>query len=487
MRAMKTLTDIALATIEAHDLIPRGSVVVAMVSGGADSIAMLRVLAREAIEREWSLSVLHINHLLRGAESDGDERFVVDACERMGVPCTVVRYDVAELAHDEGLNLEDAGRRVRYRFAHDELGARCDAVGLPRTRGRIATAHTLDDRVETFLMRVLEGTGAGGLASIRHARGEIVRPLLECAREDVRSALRAEGIEWREDASNSDTTRKRAWLRHDVVPLLEGANPRLREALMRTMDITAAEDDLLGDMARAFVRDFAEAREGEVVFERAMMCTLSRAMARRTVREALAVAFPDDGRIELEHVDAVVDGMACDDFVRDLSGGLRAFTEYGRLVVARPGDAPALAPTLLEVPSTLDMGAAGRLSASGVQAGDVSGAPLSVVIDRAALRGQLVVDRVRPGDRIQPLGMEGSRKVSDVLVDAKVPARHRGLVPVVRDGEDVVWVGGVRLSEKYRLGPGTASVIRLTWEPGEWWLRTGVDDDKTTGPCEDLQ
>ena len=187
-------------------------------------------------------------------------------------------------------------------------------------------------------------------------------------------------------------------------------------------------------------------------------------MLRRTVREALFSAFPEASRLEAEHVDAIVAGMGDERFARDLPSGLRAETEYDTLVVVRADETPrAVAPSLLMIPGTADLGDAGWICAEEVASDDVAGTPESVVIDASEISDPLVVDGVRPGDRMRPFGMEGTRKLSDLLVDAKIPRRDRPATPVVRDSERIVWLAGVRMSEEYRVGPRSARAIRLTW------------------------
>lgn len=474
---MPKLPDSAQTLVRDYDMLPEGAVALALVSGGADSIALLELLALGAVGSVDSLEVLHVNHLLRGEESDADEAFVVARCSELGVACRSVRFDVAAYAADEGLNLEDAGRRVRYRFADEAADELCELAAHPASAARIAVAHSLDDRIETFFMRAIAGAGAGGLASIAPVRGRVVRPLLGTSRAQIRDWLRSRGVTWREDASNRDTERVRALVRHELIPLAESVNPRFRETLARSMDLLADDDELLTEMATAFARDFAEIDPiaGEVAFDRALMRSLSRPMARRTVRAALALALPEASRLEFAHVDAVTQGFADDAFARDLSQGLRAASEYGKMIVTRVGgETPSVAPTLLSIPGIVDLGEAGRVSASVVSPDDVSGTPESVVIDSTSLGDSLVVDRARAGDRMRPLGMEGTRKLSEMLVDAKVPRRNRALVPVVRDGERVVWLAGVRMSEEYRVGPTTISAVRLEWTDGN--LKPGRGD-----------
>lgn len=455
-------------------MFPPQTCVVALVSGGADSTALLRLLAGDSLLGEQaaagespSLSVLHVNHMLRGAPSDGDEAFVEGLCRTLGIEFVAVRYDVASYATHEGLNLEDAGRRVRYRFAEEELDARCDRAGIARTAGRIATGHTLDDRIETFFIRVITGAGSGGVSSIAPVRGRIVRPLLDCERGDVRAWLREIDQAWREDETNLDTRRLRALIRQEVVPTAESINPSFRRTLARTLDLLSDDDALLDEMAEAFSHDFADADSdtGRVAFNRGSMATLSRPMARRTIRIALLRAFPDASRLEFAHVEALVDGLATEAFARDLPEGLSAYNEYGRMVVARGGTAaPFVAPGLLELPGAVDLGDAGSITASEEDLANLAGSAESVVIDATGVSGPLVVDGVRPGDRMRPLGMEGSRKLSDLLVDAKVPRRDRGNTPVVRNGECIVWLAGVRMSEEYRVTPTTRRAVRITWQ-----------------------
>lgn len=461
---MTLLSDTARATVARFDMLPTDAPVLVMVSGGADSVSLLDLFAAGEFG-ERAVRVLHVNHLLRGAAADEDEAFVVATCNDAGVPCRTVRYDVAAYAGSFGLNLEDAGRRIRYRFADEELEALCEEHGCSPARGRIAVAHTLDDRIETFFMRAIAGAGTGALGSIAAVRGRVVRPLIECERPAVRAHLRERGVAWREDATNADTSRARALVRAELLPVAERLNPAFRANLARTMDLLADDDALLSNMASTFARDFAEVSEGRVVFGRDWMRTLERTMARRTVREALATAFPDAGRLDSAHIEALVDGLADDAFARDLPGGLRAQVEYDKMAVSYGEAEPVgVAPRLLTLPGIADLGSAGRIVAVPVSALDTSGCADSVVIDATGVTGELTVDGVRPGDRMRPLGMDGTRKLSDMLVDEKVPRRLRPEVPVVRDGDRIVWVAGVRMSHEYRITDSTARAYRLTWE-----------------------
>jgi len=477
---MGSLPDIARATVAEHDMLSPGAPVVVLVSGGADSMALLRLFAAGEFGEELCLSVLHVNHLLRGSESDADEAFVVESCVELGVPCRAVRVDVATYSAEAYLNLEDAGRKVRYRLAAEEADTRAAEHGLKPRAARIAVAHTLDDRIETFLMRLLSGAGAGGLASIRHVRGRIVRPLLDVPRAGVRAWLtEQDGAIWREDVSNIDITRMRARIRHELVPVLVGIEPALYTTLARTMRVLADEDALLSEMATAFAGDFAAegTEEGEVALDRAKMLTLSPAMRRRTIRAAVQDTFAEAAsRLESEHVEAIAAGLAEDGFARDLPGGLRAFLEYDRICIAHRGERPlAVAPCLLPIPGVAELGRIGSIVAEEADPDDTTGGAFNVVVDVGETTA-LTVGPSSPGERMRPLGMSGTKKLSDLLSEEKIPSRKRSGVPVVRDGERVVWLAGVKMSDEYKVTPHTRRAVRLTLQAGDGFPRRSVSD-----------
>jgi tRNA(Ile)-lysidine synthase len=413
-----------------------------------------------------ALSVLHVDHRLRGGESDQDAEFVRDLCGALGVPCRIASVDVAAFADEHGLNLEDAGRQVRYAGAARELEKRCVQSGAELASGRIATAHTFDDRVETALMRLAQGTGAGGLTSLAYRRGAIVRPLLDCTRADVLAYLSEQGQAWREDASNADTSRVRARIRAGLMPALRSVNPRFDESMARTLTVIGDEDSFLDELAQKAAGEVSREAGSGVSVDRASTVALPRVLQRRVLRLLIRDAFEDASRLEFDHIEAVCDGLGDPAFVRDLPDGLRAFAEYGRLIICRRDERTSpFVGGMLPVPGKIDLGEAGTLTASTSGPAEPDVDPRVAVLDAEALGGPLTVGPVSPGDRMRPFGMDGSRKLSDILVDAKVPARRRPLVPIVRDGERIVWVAGVKSSEDYRIGPDTRRTVRLQWEP----------------------
>jgi tRNA(Ile)-lysidine synthase len=191
-------------------------------------------------------------------------------------------------------------------------------------------------------------------------------------------------------------------------------------------------------------------------------------MARRTIRRALIETFPEASRMEAEHVEVLLEGLGDSSFARDLPWGLRAFGEYDTMVISRTdARTSTVAPSLLSVPGITALGEAGTISAEIADPTDITGSASSIVFDAGRVSGELTVDGPRPGDRMRPLGMQGTRKVSDLLVDAKVPKRARAAVPVVRDGERIVWLAGVRMSDEFRVTPETEKAVRLEWQSSQ--------------------
>ena len=229
----------ALCALRQYSLFSQGDRIAVGVSGGADSVALLRFLAALRPQFGWDLVVCHIHHGLRGAEADRDECFVRALAEQLGLPCAVSRIDAAALALRDHISVEEAGRMARYAFFAQTAGE----------GGRIATAHTLDDSIETVLMNLVRGTGLRGLCGIPRIRGNIVRPLLDCTRAEVEDYLGTLGQPYCTDSTNltDDYTRNR--IRHDILPRLCALNPNFPGAMARMLPRLAAQQALTDCLA----------------------------------------------------------------------------------------------------------------------------------------------------------------------------------------------------------------------------------------------
>lgn len=485
--------------------------VVLMVSGGADSTALLvmactskldimdgRGPARIARER---IHVLHVNHHLRGEASDADEEHVRGLCERYGVPLCVEHASFTEL---NGQNLEAAAREVRYTAARRYIRELCQEAGCPRTAARIVTAHTASDRAETFFMNAIKGAGPAGLSSIPRRRNIIVRPLIDLTHEELCRYLEVAGIAWREDESNQDTSYLRNFVRHRVIPVARERNENLARNVGAACDILGDEDAFMAHLAATALRSCTRRQqEGLVVLDAARVAAAEVAIARRMVR--LAVKQLDaEARLEMRHVESVLRCVAAGEGSLTLPGNIDARIEFGTLAlrtasarehlvagwIAVPGRMPLANGAVLEaslerIPAGTDAVALAREAAASSPAGGsvayVDAAALGYAerdlvrlkesgssLPAESLGARLWVDAPAPGDLLCPLGMHGrSKKLSDLLGEEKVPVAERPLVPVVRTapGGSVVWVGGIRLDDRFKCTAASKVLVKLVIHP----------------------
>ena len=339
-----------------------GAPVVLMVSGGADSTALLlmactgaldlddgRGVARIARER---LHVLHVNHHLRGAASDGDEAFVRDLCARHGLPLCVEHASFTEL---NGQNLEAAAREVRYAAARRYVRELSAEAGTPRSAARIVTAHTASDRAETFFMNAIKGSGAAGLSSIPRRRNIIVRPLLDRTHEELVRYLEVAGQTWREDESNRDTSYLRNFIRHRLMPLAEERNANVARTVGAACDILGDEDAFMSQLAAKALRSCVRRQEkGLVVLDAARLAAAEVAIARRMVRQAVKQLVPG-ARLEMRHVEEVLACVAAGEGSLTLPEGIDARIEFGTLALRTPLAREAVSAGWLSVPGRMPL------------------------------------------------------------------------------------------------------------------------------------
>ena len=436
--------------------------VVAAVSGGSDSVAMLLILHELAAHGEVVLAGLaHLNHQIRAAEADGDAAFCRDLAARLGVPAFMSEADVPALASQESVSLEVAGRHARQRFF--------SGIVQSGKADRVAVAHTRDDQAETVLLRLTRGAGALGLSGMVPRRGPLVRPVLDATRRELQDFLRARGDAWREDATNLDLSNPRNLVRHRVLPTLRQINPQADAALARAADLLRTDADLLETLANAaFVQNVdVDADNNSVVIRAAGLAKLPAALGTRVARYALETANPSRsyGIEEAQHLCAFAAGG-----VADAVAGIEMERLAAKVVLTKrePGEVPTVVSfeLKLSIPGTVEAPhQAWAITAEGPLAvpADIDRGARSVVVDAGELGDHLIVRTRRPGDRLQPLGAPGRRKVQDVLVDRKVPRDDRDRMAIVTTQKgQIVWVAGEALAEPFRVTPLTKSVVVLT-------------------------
>ena len=488
--------------------------VILMVSGGADSMALLHMAVTEPLDlgdgtglahvTQERLHVLHVNHLLRGADADADQHFVQETCDSLGIPCTALRVDVAKFAQERDGNVEEIGRRVRYDAARELAQKLCAEQRVSRQKAKILTAHTADDRAETFMMNVMRGSGMSGLASIPRHRGLIYRPLLDYTHDQLKDWLKARGLYWHEDATNTDTHYLRAYMRHNVLPLLKARNPLLVQTVCKIADLMTDEDDYLETKAARKLRQITLRKsESSLVLDALKLSSTDVVIARRVVRIVARQLIPE-AWLEFKHVDAVLEAVAAGVGVANLPQNLEARVRLGTVTfsftgaarsaigavaaVAASGEPAGTVPAAatfgehLAVPGTLELADGRVLSArilpvehgfdvvSYATAHSQEWLGESVLLDARACGvdpvhgGSLWVSGPEAGDTMQPLGMHGqSKKISDLLGEAGVPVESRSMMPIVRTNirGHVVWVAGIRPDERVKCTQDTKQLLEL--------------------------
>lgn len=446
--------------------------VVAAVSGGSDSVSLAFVLRDLAARGDVVLAGLaHLHHHIRGAEADADAAFCRALADRLGVPAVIGDANVPDEAAEHGVSIELAGRHARQRFFREALASvRAE---------RLATAHTRDDQAETVLLRLTRGAGSSGLTAMAPRREHLIRPLLEMSRGELQGYLRAMQESWREDVTNADQEIPRNRIRHGVMPQLRAINAQADAALARAAELLRADDEFLEKLANAaFVRSVeveepgAHGAQGALSDVRVTLRTeeflkLPLAVARRVARYALETANPAR-TYGLEEADALYRALATGTGGNIPGLGVERFGAGAVLINRVPGvpGVPEVLEFQLDIPGRITAQHGGwTVSAQGPmpRPASIASDANQVSVDAARIGSRLIVRGRRPGDRLQPLGAPGRKKVQDVLVDRKVPRDDRDMLPIVTtETGDIVWVAGQVLADPFRVTPLTTSVVVLT-------------------------
>ncbi len=445
--------------IEKNHMLTRGCHVVAGLSGGADSVCLLYLLREMAPEWQLTLEAVHVNHLLRGEEAMADARWVEALCGRLDVPLTVEETDVAALAKDEGLSVEEAGRQARYEC----FQRRADL--WKKTNGgsvRIAVAHHSSDNCETVLMHLFRGAGLRGLGGIPPVRGQIIRPLLCVTREEIRQWLTDRQISWREDRTNADTAYARNFIRHKVVaPVEEAIQPRLTEHVSRTADMLRQLNGYVERQARQFVSrhcdliyDLPGAVKGVRIHNSAFSVT-DRALRPYVIQAAAdraGISAKDWTYGHYEAVAALFQKETGD--ILDLPGDAQAGCAAGEvwMVKGRLASLP-MEPVEVTVPGSYTLLQAGERWHFRLEPAEKfeifkenCKTPYTKCFDYDKIKKSLWLRSRREGDYMLLPAGRGRQKLQDYMVNEKIPRWQRDHIPLLACGDMVLWVASGKSS-----------------------------------------
>lgn len=455
-------------TIQKYRMLEPGDGVVVGVSGGPDSVMLCHVLHRLRDRCGLSLTVAHLNHGIRGAEAARDARFVERLARGLGLPYVVQEQDVPAYCRERSRSLQEAAREVRYRFL--------EAVRVNAGAVKIALGHNADDQAETVMLWLLRGAGLKGLGGMPPVRsGIIIRPLIETTREEIETYLRAKGIAFVRDSSNRKDAYVRNRLRRQVFPLLKKHfNPQLVKSLVSTASIISMENEYLEAVAHNKLTSIVASKTAaSAVIDCTRFTCLPPVLRLRCLRSILEEIRGDLLGIGAEHLYALAAVMTGGEPHKALKlpGGLRAERSYRFLTLTtRPAAAPAaFSHQFASLPAQAVIAEIGKrllFTLVPVCRGvPPDRRPWVACLDAGKAVMPLTIRSVRPGDAMHPLGMEGRKKVQDIFTDAKVPRDERRRIPLVWFGDELAWIGGMRISHRLRVTGKTKTVLRIEMAP----------------------
>jgi tRNA(Ile)-lysidine synthase len=465
-----------LQTLHRYQLLTEGDHTLVALSGGPDSVALLLVLQELRDRLSLELSAAHLNHQLRGEESEQDEQFVQDLCRKLAIPIEVRRVDTRQAVRESGENLESCARRLRYDFLFEVAG---------RQESRVATGHTLNDQAETFLMKLVRGSGPAGLSGISPLRVNwmgtpgtslsvtVVRPLLGTLRQDVLDYLEDQNQTYRIDSSNQDLSRDRNWVRHRLIPLLqERLNPALLETLQRSTELFGEVEEFLGRQGKEAFNRCRSGGDQETRLRISGLEDLPAIIAKEVIRRAIATSKGDLRDISLKHVEEVLQlSRITSGKEIHLPGGLRVQREFEELrFTLEPSPGPFSYP--LKVPGEIYIKETSkcveartghrRKEKKGEREPEKEGQGNRAETVWIKWSGKsLTVRSRRPGDMYRISLKSGEKKLKELFQMDRIPKSQRDRLVVVEGDNEIIWVEGFPVQPKYRVSPSAARALEI--------------------------
>ncbi|HOW22512.1 MAG TPA: tRNA lysidine(34) synthetase TilS [Sedimentibacter sp.] len=444
-------------------LIIDGDNILIALSGGPDSVFLFHNLRKLKDIISFNLYASHINHMYRGKDAMHDEEFVRDLCQKYGVRLFVKRKNAAEYARELKVTEEEAGRVLRYGFFNENLSQ----IG----GGKIALAHNLNDQAETVLQRLIRGTGIDGLSAMSFQKGNLIRPMLNVSRDEIMAYLHENNYQYCIDITNSQDIYGRNKIRLNLIPYLEkNFSPNIQATLSRMAEAMERDKKIIEKYIDIKFKELLKDRSGsKLVLDLNLLRALDVGERGRIIRRGIEELKGNTVNVEMKHIDNAISLMDAGKTGKkiDLTGGFTIEISYDNFIINKRLDkVPEFEYNIAlneithikEVNKTL----LARVFEAGTETWEDIEDKDSFCVDFDLVKGSLTVRNRRPGDSITPCGMEGSKKVKDVFIDLKIPKEERDSRLIVADDENIIWLEGYRINDKYKINESTKKILKIS-------------------------
>lgn len=449
------------SNIEKYKLLENQATVLAAVSGGPDSMAMLHCLYRLRDQLGFRLLVAHVNHGVRGELAKRDQDFVEEVSRELGLDHYTTNVDMAAYGKKHGMTAEEAGRLLRYGFFRDVL--------RENGGGRIAVAHNRNDQAETVLHRIIRGTGLDGIKAMSMISGDIIRPMLNISRQAIEDFIEENHIPYVEDHTNLQAVYTRNKIRLELLPYLrDNFNPNIIDSLYRLSEIAQLDLEVLDrEIEKKYNLLVKNRTNNSIIFNGDSFMDEDEGSARRLVRRAILDLLGDlngFGEVHIQNATQLFFSGETGKSV-DMGRNITAEISYGDLMIKLDNrDHIHMETTSLKLGKNIlkDWGLLVTLEESDRK--DCRANESRIVVDRDKISGDILVRQRRNGDRIRPLGMDGSKKVKDLFIDNKIPREEREKIPIFADEKGIIWIPGNAVSREYKVEKDSSRVLAVTIE-----------------------
>ena len=463
------MIDNFIKTIERHGLIEKGDGVVVGVSGGPDSICLLHLLWRIQKEYDLRLFAVHLNHQFRGLDADGDASYVKEFCNQYGLPAFLFTENIAEYAFSNKITDEEAGRDRRYHYFHEVLHS--------QRAQKIAVAQNKKDQAETVLMRLMRGAGIEGLSAMDYKRDNcIIRPLLDSSRMEIESYCIEQGLKPRMDKTNLQTVYARNRVRLELIPYIEeNFNENITDTLCRTADLLREDSQLINQLVALQYENVVRKLNQEILITKKDFEKQHIAIKKRIIRQGMKELAGSLKDIENKHIEYVLELIRTGQVGGEINLPNRLTAKVDYEVLRLRHNYKSIIINNFEykivIGESIHLREINRVLATRIldcsQIPDYSIDNETKYVDFNKIKNTIIVRNRRAGDRFNPLGMSGSKKLKDFFIDEKIPKDTRDHIPLVCDGDEIIWVVGYRISEKYKIGHDTKVALEITFKNEE--------------------